>query len=79
MLFNKYSVFFNAFLTSQLDLPAVRQVGEMTTCHSWLKLGLWTVTLASIDESVFATIQVHFNYSVTRKAWYYHPRNEIFI
>ena len=39
-------------------------------------LGLQTVTRASIDESVSASTRVHFNYLVTRKVLYYHPRNE---
>ena len=37
------------------------------------------VTLASIDESIFARTPVHFKYSVTREVLYYRPCNETFV
>ena len=36
-------------------------------------------TWASIDESIFASTQVHFKSSVTREVLYYRPRNETLV
>ena len=49
------------------------------TCISIYAVGLRTVTLASIDESVFAGTREDLNYSGTHKVLYYHPRNEAFV
>ena len=33
----------------------------------------------AIDETIFASTQVHFKYSVTREVLYYRPRNETLV